>query len=277
MGKVIGFAGRIGSGKSELASICVSKGYKRLYFALPLKQLTADLIGVGLDEINGLKNVIKDYSFGDREYGLIADRTSIPFEKVKSVLSAYKLTTVRQILQVIGTDLIREYNIDWHVNELRKMVSDDGNYVFDDVRFPNELAMIREIGGICWFVVRPKLDNVSNHISETAIRQQDCGNFIIVNDGGLDKFMRNWERFMEDYDKSVEKRKELLERGEASDELEISAHMLSYKECEFDGEFIREIIMHASDNVEIVYDNDVRVTVTNPLNIEDLKIFVRSN
>ena len=61
MGKIIGFGGRIGSGKSELAKICQDAGFKKLYFALPLKQLVSNLINVKLVEINELKNVEKDY------------------------------------------------------------------------------------------------------------------------------------------------------------------------------------------------------------------------
>ena len=33
MGKIIGFGGRIASGKSVLASICQNYGYKKIYFA----------------------------------------------------------------------------------------------------------------------------------------------------------------------------------------------------------------------------------------------------
>ena len=60
---IIAFSGRIGSGKSELAKICQNKGFEKLYFALPLKQLVANLIHVGIEDINPLKNVEKKYKF----------------------------------------------------------------------------------------------------------------------------------------------------------------------------------------------------------------------
>ena len=60
MSKIVGFAGRLQSGKTELARICEKMGYERIYFAMPLKKLVADLIHVKVDEINSLKNVEKD-------------------------------------------------------------------------------------------------------------------------------------------------------------------------------------------------------------------------
>ena len=278
MGRVIGLAGRLGSGKTELARICEEKGYTRLYFALPLKQLVADLIGVGLGDINGLKNVEKDYNFGDKEYEIISVRTSIPLDNVREEMSKHKCKTVRQLLQVIGTDLIRENNKDWHVNEIRKMVQKDRDYVFDDVRFPNELSLIRELGGICWFVVRPKLDNVSNHISEISIKWQDCGTYVIINDGDLHTFTSRWETFVKDYYSSLRQREKYIRIGETKcmGDLEISEHMASYVKRDFGSEKIKEIVFHSADNVEVVYDNDKRITVSNPLNIEDLKFFVKT-
>ena len=53
---VIGFAGRMRSGKTELAKICEANGYQKLYFALPLKQLCADILDISIDELNRAKN-----------------------------------------------------------------------------------------------------------------------------------------------------------------------------------------------------------------------------
>ena len=52
-------------------------------------------------------------------------------------------------------------------------------------RFPNEVKMINELGGDCWFIVRPKMDNVSNHESETALKWQDFDKIINSRDRSL--------------------------------------------------------------------------------------------
>ena len=52
---IIGIAGKCRSGKTELAKVCEKYGYERLYFALPLKRLCADLLDTSIDELNRAK------------------------------------------------------------------------------------------------------------------------------------------------------------------------------------------------------------------------------
>lgn len=282
---IIGFGGRIGSGKSELAKICQKAGFEKIYFALPLKQLVADLIHVKLEEINDLKNVEKDYKFGKIDYIFLWKETHIPYETIEKEMSPVKFKTVRQLLQFIGTDLIRKYNVNWHVNKIREMIDPKKNYIIDDVRFPNELNLIRELGGDCWFIIRPKIDNVSNHESETALTWRDFGNKIIINDDGLNLFKFRWETFFENYDKSMLTREkylksdclanlysEISESLSVFDILEISIHLFKYKERDFDCESIESVTQNSSGAVHILYKDGTTEVVKNPINIEDLKV-----
>lgn len=282
---IIGFGGRIGSGKSELAKICQKAGFEKLYFALPLKQLVADLIHVKLEEINDLKNVEKDYKFGKVDYIFLWKETHIPYETIEKEMSPVKFKTVRQLLQFIGTDLIRKYNVNWHVNKIREMIDPKKNYIIDDVRFPNELNLIRELGGDCWFIIRPKIDNVSNHESETALTWRDFGNKIIINDDGLNLFKFRWETFFENYDKSMLTREkylksdclanlysEISESLSVFDILEISIHLFKYKERDFDCESIESVTQNSSGAVHILYKDGTTEVVKNPISIEDLKV-----
>ena len=89
-------------------------------------------------------------------------------------------------------------------------MNNEQKYVIDDVRFPNERKMIEELGGTCWFIIRPKLDNVSNHLSETALKWQEFEN-IIVNDKSLEYLKYRWNIFIEDdYIESLNSRKKIL-------------------------------------------------------------------
>ena len=54
--ELIGFGGRMRSGKGELSSVCEEHGYQRITFALPLKKLCADLLGITLEEEDKLKD-----------------------------------------------------------------------------------------------------------------------------------------------------------------------------------------------------------------------------
>ena len=290
MGKIVAFGGRIGSGKSELAKICQDAGFRKLYFALPLKQLIADLIHVKLEEINGLKNVDKKYSFDNKDYAFLSTETGIPFEIVEKEMSDVEFRTVRQLLQFIGTDLIRKYSTNWHVNKIREMINNGGdniNYVIDDIRFRNELDLVRELGGTCWFIIRPKIDNVSNHESETSLTWRDFGNKIIINDSGLELFKFRWETFFKEYHKSLAVREKVLKSdsiiklyGEISEPLsvlellEISVYLFKYKDRTFDCSAISKVIQNDDNSVDVEYNDGCHEIVKNPVNIEDLKLCI---
>lgn len=284
---IIAFSGRIGSGKSELAKICQNKGFEKLYFALPLKQLVANLIHVGIEDINPLKNVEKKYKFTKKDYIYLANETNIPFETIRDEMKNVKLNTVRQLLQFIGTDLIRKYNPNWHVNKIKTMIDKNKNYVFDDVRFPNELKLIKELGGDCWFIIRPTINNVSNHISEISLTWKDFDDKVIINDGNLEKFIYKWTVFFENYDKALKIRDKyttsntfkkilynIFEPLSAADMLEISTEFYSYKPRTFNKENIQNITQDNNNVVTITYKDNTKELVKNAINIEDMKLIL---
>lgn len=290
MGQIIGFAGRMRSGKYELADICEKAGYERLYFALPLKKLIADLIRVDVSEINNLKNVEKEYKFSKMDSMFIANQTAIPYEFINQKISGKTFHTVRELLQFIGTDIIRAYNNDWHVNRIREMVDKDKNYVFDDVRFPNEVNLIRELGGDMWFIIRPDISTVSNHTSETSLKWQDFGDKIIVNDKSLNVFKFKWETFFSHYERSkaarakflssscAEKWKdvysELSEMLTTIDLMEISEHWFTYEHRDFRCGEIDKVEQREDGKVIVTYKDESSEIVANPFNIEDLKFCI---
>ena len=159
------------SGKSELAKICEGFGYKKLYFALPLKQLCAEILDTSIDELNKFKRDSTPINLTINEdiCKILNESTDIPIETIRQQCLGYTIKNVRHMLQYIGTDLIRRYNTDWHVNKVKGMFQEGENYVIDDVRFPNEKRMIESLGGHCWFITRPKINNISNHESETSL------------------------------------------------------------------------------------------------------------
>ena len=286
MGKIISFSGRCRSGKSELAKICERYGYQKLYFALPLKQLCASLIDVSIEELNRLKNDNVEISLqlGNDICTILSEETEIPLEEVKKVCYGKTMHTVREMLQFIGTDLIRKYNTDWHVNRIRQMINKDMNYVIDDVRFPNEKALIEELGGDCWFITRTTLDNISNHESETSITWNDCWNKIIINDSTLPILQFKWETFMDNYiqscairDKEFER---ILENGSENnitplsiyDMMLLSKDFFTYSNKDIDKDKVSKIALNEDKTVFITYKDGSMEVIDNALQIEDLKI-----
>jgi hypothetical protein len=146
--------------------------------------------------------------------------------------------------------------------------------------------MIEEMGGDCWYIVRPNIDKISNHESETSLKWQDFGDKVIINDAGLKAFKFKWEVFIKEYEKSLEARnkyinsecvselyKDVAEDLSMFDLLELSKWWFEYKPREFDCESI-EKITEENRVLTVKYTNGKYETIANPLNIEDLKLCI---
>lgn len=286
--RIIGFCGRMRSGKTELATICEKYGYQKIYFAFPLKRLCAELLNLSIEILNEKKANNEEINFIIDEgiCNKLAKETQIPLETIQLLSKGKFLKTVREMLQFVGTDIIRKYNPDWHVNRIREMMVESQKYVIDDVRFPNEKNMIEEMGGDCWFIIRPTIDNVSNHISETSLTWQQCWNKIIINDSSLFNLKFKWDIFMDNYDKSLSARSEefnrILENGSTNeltslslnDVLFINKSIFEYVPKEIAKENIKEIKKNDDNSITIVYNNNMLEMIDNPLLIEDIKMLL---
>ena len=207
---IIGFAGRKESGKTELANLLTEMGYKKVSYATELKKLISKAFNVPFDELNSLKNVVRNYEITEDVCNVISSETCISKDIVKDFFNDKKISTIREALQIIGTDLIRKNDSDWHVRKTIQSLKKNENYVFDDVRFPNEKKAIEELGGDCWFIIRNKFDNVSNHESETSLNWRDFGYNVIVNDGPLDLLLFSCNMFFFDYENNIRRRDDIL-------------------------------------------------------------------
>ena len=190
---IIALGGKIGSGKSSIADMLVGDGWVRLSFATRLKEIVAWLIGVRPEEINSLKNVRATYSFGTAPCIYIARETGLPLEKIEPLLAGRVFFNVRSVLQYIGTDVIRAIDPDWHCRTVRdRILSDPGkNYVIDDLRFRNELEMVRSFDDSkVFYIDRPGLER-NWHESEHSLEVSDFDkDEFITNDGTLDELFR---------------------------------------------------------------------------------------
>ena len=288
---IIGFAGRIQNGKTHLATICEKFGFERLYFAQPLKELIAELLDTDVNGVNQMKNDDLSIVFDEEKQHLISEKTEIPYNFIHNSLDGKILHNTREIMQYLGTDIIRKYNKDWHVNKLKEIIKPQNNYVFDDVRFENEKEMIETNNGITFFVVRPYFEHISNHESETTLRWQNFDN-IICNDNSIDKLQFKWETFMENgFVTSMMKRTQIINRInsneqfrqqflKSTDDLSVF-EMLFINKCEFtyDSKFftnkkIFQRIEPFDKVLRVYYDNGNVEIITNPLMIEDLKFFM---
>jgi len=90
-----------------------------------------------------------------------------------------KNSTLREVLQIVGTDLLRDdFNSNIHVAMTMGNLKND-NIIFTDMRFPNELKAIKDRGGITIRVNRPYeiVDNTIKDGRFTAIPLTDAQMF----------------------------------------------------------------------------------------------------
>lgn len=176
MSKVIGFAGRMRNGKTQAALYLVGKyDYLKLSCAGALKELCAKLLNIDLDTLNELKNdnVPINVKPDERWVDIIAKRIDINKDIIAHDLENIVFKDVRDVLQYVGTDIIRKHKENWHVDILRSEIASllEQGYkvVIDDVRFTNECDMIKEFDGEVYFVKRRGYNISSPHQSENVL------------------------------------------------------------------------------------------------------------
>lgn len=207
--KVIGIAGRKQSGKSVLSNILIDDEHKyhRFTFDNELKNIVCKLLSINRIEMEILKNDSKNvnFKFGDADIKYLSDTTQIDKKLIMTETNNKVYSTVRDMLQLIGTNIIRKWNEDWHVNCVKRNIEEtfknnkNVNVVVDDVRFFNEMKMIEYFNGEMFFIIKPDNWNVSNHESETSITWDmisDQTN-IIINDCTIDALKTEWKSLIE--------------------------------------------------------------------------------
>ena len=210
---IIGFAGRQRSGKSCLSiHLKETRNAEIVTVASALKNLVCRILSTDVPTLNDKKNsgalllnafpktaTLSKYGYSDEdcEYkltlnqawvkeatGIISEETGVPNNLVENVIKKFdNNTTVREVLQKIGTEIIRNYNPHWHVNKLTENIKNSNApiVVVDDIRFPNEREAVERLGGTVFFIIRPDLTiPISNHSSETSLRWQDFGSSNII-------------------------------------------------------------------------------------------------
>lgn len=177
---IIGIGGRKGCGKTTLSYVAEQFGFKKVAFADALKQLLSETVLSTNDitELNKQKESASKYCITSNIIKQWSKMTQVPEANFINVLGENQSYTIRELLQKVGTDCIRAYNPNWHVEKIKAIVSQPGNYVVDDIRFPNEKSMLDELGAINVFVVRPSHIEISNHVSETSIGWRDFDTII---------------------------------------------------------------------------------------------------
>lgn len=166
--QVIGFTGRARSGKDFSAHILRDLyGYRRLAFGDMLKKCMRDLNPI----------VTLD---GER-YAEVVDRLGDHESK--------NIPEVRRLLQAFGTEVVRNNLGDnmWVEvveQQIRRAWAADENALFTitDVRFPNEVKAVHDLGGIVIRLTRPQAGLTGDHAKHASEQHLTNVDHEVLND-----------------------------------------------------------------------------------------------
>ena len=167
----IGIHSRAQSGKDRVADyLCHDRGFSQIAFARPLKLATEVMLeGVphtGTEELKDETNAI----VGVSERALwqnIGEACRQLNEEFFIALARLRLDVLRKRHAQVGHL--------WPVG-----------YVFSDVRYENEAAWVRSLGGVIIHIPRPDAPKVREHVSEDGIAVGP-GDIVITNNGTLEE------------------------------------------------------------------------------------------
>ena len=134
--QIIGIVGLIGSGKDTIADYLVNfHGYRRDSFANTLKDAVSTIFGWDRDLLEGRTTTARQWREQVDEWW--SQRLNIPN------------LTPRYVLQQWGTEVIRKsfHDDTWIASLENKIRKSNDNSVITDCRFPNEVKMIKDLGG----------------------------------------------------------------------------------------------------------------------------------
>lgn len=176
--KLIGITGKKQHGKDTLGQFFVNNyDFERLAFADALKEACRHIFGFTEEQLYGNKKEDIDEFWG---------------------------VSPRTVYQYVGTDLFREqmYKIipktgkNIWVDVIKKQILDKWKknpnicFVITDVRFDNEVDMIRKMGGIMIKVVRSIENSDDNHPSESNVDSLSVDH-IVLNNGSKTTMYNN--------------------------------------------------------------------------------------
>lgn len=143
---LVGVSGLIGAGKDTFSDFLVSDhGFTKASFAGTLKDATSAIFGWDREMLEGSTPWAREERDKIDEWW--ADRLDMPN------------LTPRKVLQQMGTEILREgfhQNL-WISSLENKIINNPGNYVISDMRFPNEVDMVKRLGGTTVSIQRGEL------------------------------------------------------------------------------------------------------------------------
>jgi hypothetical protein len=182
---IIGVCGFIGSGKDTIADYLVNfHEFRRESFADSLKDSVAAVFGWDRTMLEGRTKESREWR--EQIDPWWAERLAMP------------TLTPRWVLQYWGTEVCRKTFHDdiWIASLENKLRKSKDNIVVSDVRFPNEIKAIKNLGGMIVWVQRGALPEWYDHAL-----QANAGSLVAINEMKIRKVHASeWAWIGSDFD-----------------------------------------------------------------------------
>jgi hypothetical protein len=208
---IIGFAGKAASGKTTAARHLLNHKDIKMTI-LPMASLLRDEVEAFLRAAGAEQQVPLVYGdqedkirifYIDEAKALAACPQWLEFAEYNADIqdrAGKTAVSVRRILQWWGTEYRRNQDADYWTKawekKLEQLDLSQTHVLVDDVRFMNELEMIRKHGGFFIRVERPGFNGANDHSSENSLDGFDAWDVVIINDAGLETFLARIESLL---------------------------------------------------------------------------------
>ena len=189
---IVGFSGRIGSGKSAACEyLRRARGFVVLGFADALK----------VEVAARLRRTLEAYAAEHYSRSFL-DHLGMS-GAVYRLLYVERSPVTRALLQEYGTDVRRADDSEYWIKVWCASLPTGAHVAVPDVRFVNEAEAIRASGGRLVRVERPGGSVPSDHSSESSIASWAAWDAVIQNDGTLAGFEAAVEAFVSSHGQSI--------------------------------------------------------------------------
>ena len=162
--RIFAFCGADGSGKSTAAKLLIEKyGFKKISFAEPMKR-----------SLQAALDVDDDYLFGSKKEEMMVNRSGVALNCTgRQAMQRYGMYGREGFLAMIGATPDLSAGTWWLTKARAEMIANDGNWVIDDLRFPDEVEMLNKVGARIVRIVNHAIEDtiVSKHASQQHYEQ----------------------------------------------------------------------------------------------------------
>lgn len=191
---IIGLDGYAGAGKDTVADIFTKMGFIKVAFADALREAASHSFGIELDYFlnRGLKDKAFEKPFILSPKDICDFCTHLGYEhRCDEVVLRFRYTEVvspRHLLQFVATEIGRDtLSPTIWIDKYIERIPDSHRVVTPDARFDNERSLIKDLEGKVFWIERPGLAQIENHISGTDKWPIDRYDVVVYNDCSIGK------------------------------------------------------------------------------------------